>query len=259
MHDLLSDLTVTRVRAVLNVFTAPAKNAERKNRPSWSIIYKYEGKTEYECRGRTLISNKENAMILPSGSSYAWQCKESGHYYALEFDADATSEEIYSVPVGAEGEKLLRLMREAEQSMNLRAPGYKLAALRAAYAMLLLLLGAQKKIYTDGSHRERIAPALDYIAEHYDENIKNDSLAALCGISTVYFRKLFSRVMLSSPIDYMHTLRIAKAKRMLEGDHGGLSEIARSLGYADIYTFSKAFKKRTALSPTAYARQKSKG
>ena len=45
---------------------------------------------------------------------------------------------------------------------------------------------------------------------------------------------------------------------MLESDYESLSEIARSLGYADIYTFSKVFKKQTGLSPTAYLKQKEK-
>ena len=85
MLDILSELTVTRVRAVLNVYTAPGRTMERKNRPCFAIIYKYEGETVYECNGRTVISNAENAVVLPAGSSYAWQCKAGGHYYTVEF------------------------------------------------------------------------------------------------------------------------------------------------------------------------------
>lgn len=255
MQDILSDLTVTRVRSVFNLLSQPGKTMERSSRPCFAIIYKYEGETEYECGGRRILSNRENAVVLPAGSSYTWQVRKSGHYYDLEFEADATIEGILSFPVGAEGEKLLRMMREAERRQNLRAAGYKLEGMRAVYSMLLLLLGSQRKGYADASHRERIAPALDYIAEHYNESIRNDALAALCGISTVYLRKLFSRITGQSPIGYLHTLRIAKAKKMLESDYRSLTEIALALGYADIYSFSKAFKSRTGLTPTAYAAQ----
>ena len=258
MSDILSDLTVTRLRSVFHIFTAPGKTLERRDRPCFSIIYKYEGETEYECKGRKTISNKENAVVLPAGSSYTWQGRESGHYYAVEFEADATSDEILSFPVGADGEKLLRMMRETEGRLNLRAPGYRLEGMRAVYSMLLLLLGSQKKGYADASHREKIAPALAYIAEHSHESIQNDTLAALCGISTVYLRKLFVRTVGASPIHYLHAIRIAKAKRMLASDYRSLSEIALALGYADIYSFSKAFKKETGLSPTAYLKQKQK-
>ena len=257
MLDILSELTVTRVRAVLNVYTAPGRAMERKNRPAWAILYKYEGETEYECKGRTLISNAEHAVILPAGSSYNWQCREGGHYYTIEFDAAATCEEIFSFPIAGEGEKLLKMLRDAEQRLNLRLPGHRLEEMRAVYSMLLLLIGTQKKSYADAGHRQKIAPALDYISKNYDRAVKNDELAALLGISTVYFRKLFLRVTGTSPLAYVHNLRIAKAKRMLESDYDNLAEIAASLGYADIYTFSKAFKKHTGLSPTQYAKKRS--
>lgn len=255
MLDILSALTVTHVRAVFNIYTAPGRWMERKDRPSWAIIYKYEGETVYENGGNSFTSNAESAMILPAGSSYRWQCHEGGHYYTIEFDADTTREEIFSFPVSGEGEKLLRLFRDAEQKHNLRAPGYRLEQMRAVYTMLLLLLGTQKKSYVDAGHRRKIAPALDYISKNYDRTIKNDELAALLGISTVYFRKLFLRVTGTSPLSYIQDLRIAKAKRMLESDYDNLAEIALSLGYADIYTFSKAFKKHTGLSPTQYMKK----
>ena len=255
MNDILLSLTASRVRSVLNIYTAPGKPMERRERPCWAIIYKHEGETLYESGGHTRISNKANAVILPKGSSYLWQCKQGGHYFALEFDADETMENILSFPLTeGEGERLFRLLREAEQKYSLRAQGYHLEGMHALYGALLLLLGSQRKEYADGAHRARIAPALDHISQCYDQPISNDSLAALCGVSTVYFRKLFLRVMGMPPIAYLHKLRIGKAKKMLESDHESLTEIALSLGYPDIYTFSKAFKKHTGLSPTAYER-----
>lgn len=254
MLDILSELTVTRVRAVLNVYTAPGRAMERKNRPAWAILYKYEGETVYKCKGRSLISNAENAVILPAASSYEWQCREGGHYYTIEFDADTTCEEIFSFPISGEGEKLLRLLRDAEQKHNLRAPDYRLEQMRAVYSILLLLLGTQKKSYADVGKRQKISPALEYISKNYSAHINNDALAALCGISTVYFRKLFLRLTGKSPLTYVHELRIAKAKRMLRSDYDSLAEIAISLGYADVYSFSKAFKKHEGISPTQYVR-----
>ena len=257
MLDILSDLAVTRVHSVLNIYTAPGKSMERKNRERWAILYKYEGETVYQCEGKTLISNSENAVILAADSSYVWRCLAGGHYYAFEFEATTNCKQIFSFPLNGEGEKLLRLLRDAEQKHNLRAPGYQLEQIRAAYSMLLLLLGTQRKAYADASQRQKIAPALDYISKNYNAAIKNDTLAALCGISTVYFRKLFLRITGTSPITYIHNLRIAKAKKMLQSDYDTLGEIAVSLGYPDIYTFSKAFKRQTGLSPTQYIKTKS--
>ncbi len=256
MTDILTELTVLRPRAAFNIYTEPGRPTERKNRAAFSILYKYEGETHYECAGRTHISNAGNAILLPAGSSYLWWCTQGGHYCAIEFEADCTCEQIRSFPLGGEGERLLRIMREAEHKYNLRAPGYRLELMRLIYEALLLLAGTGRKEYADTAHRKKLAPALDYISKNPSAMPKNDFLASLCGISTVYFRKLFPRISGCSPITYIHRLRITKAKRMLESDCERISEIALSLGYPDIYTFSKTFKKHTGLSPTQYMKKK---
>ena len=83
-------------------------------------------------------------------------------------------------------------------------------------------------------------------------NFYNDQLAQLAGMSTVYFRKLFTQVMGVSPIVYARQLRIEKAKQMLRSDYGSLSHVALSLGYANLYDFSRDFKKHTGIAPSKY-------
>ena len=72
---------------------------------------------------------------------------------------------------------------------------------------------------------------------------------AVVGLSTVYFRKLFSVVMGVSPINYARSLRLEKAQEMLKSDYGSLSDVATSLGYPSLYDFSRDFKKHTGSSP----------
>jgi len=82
--------------------------------------------------------------------------------------------------------------------------------------------------------------------------MKNEDLAKLTGLSTIYFRRLFTEVFGVSPIAYVHKLRIKKAKEMLKSDYGNITDIAQSLGYLNIYDFSRAFKKHTGISPSKY-------
>ena len=56
----------------------------------------------------------------------------------------------------------------------------------------------------------------------------------------------------TSPIAYLHELRIKKAKDMLGSDYGTLSDVALSLGYTSLYDFSRDFKKRTGTAPSRY-------
>jgi len=77
-------------------------------------------------------------------------------------------------------------------------------------------------------------------------------LAEMTGMSAVYFRKLFTEIMGISPIAYVHELRIRKAKEMLRSDHGTLTDVALSLGYANLYDFSRDFKRHTGVAPSQY-------
>ncbi len=84
---------------------------------------------------------------------------------------------------------------------------------------------------------------------------RHDQILLPKGLSTVYFRKLFTQVYHTSPISYVKQLRISKAKEMPRSDFGTVTAVAMSLGYANIYDFSRDFKKQTGLSPTVYIRQ----
>ena len=69
-------------------------------------------------------------------------------------------------------------------------------------------------------------------------------------MSTVYFRKIFTEAMKTSPISYAKSVRLEKAKEMLKSDYTTLSDVAEAVGYTSIYNFSRDFKKHTGFSPS---------
>lgn len=50
-------------------------------------------------------------------------------------------------------------------------------------------------------------------------------------------------------------MRIKKAKEMLKSDYGSITGIAESLGYLNIYDFSRNFKNHVGISPSEYTKQ----
>ena len=192
-------------------------------------------------------------IIIPKGCSYEWHCKKSGHCSIIEFQSEMVCNEILSFPV-KNSDKILRIYKNLEYKRTLKRPMYEIESIRDAYSVILKLSEATPKKYLPNVKQQKIMPAIDFIAKNYDKEIKNDELAQLTGLSTVYFRKLFSEVYGTSPIAYIHELRIKKAKEMLKSDYGSITDIALSLGYNNIYDFSRAFKKHTRLSPTQYSK-----
>ena len=251
MSDILSDLIITKVYLVTSMYTPQNKTVKMKNRKRWGLVLKYEGETVYESNGKTFISDIDHPIILPKDCIYDWKCTEAGHCFIIDFECDASYSEPISFPI-KNGEKILKLFKELEYKRNLQAPMCEIESIKDTYAIILNLARSLSEKYTPINKRRRIEKAIEYIYQNYDQNITNDMLAEICGVSTVYFRKLFCEVMGVSPITYAKQIRIEKAKEMLKTDYGNLSDIAQSLGYSNLYDFSRDFKKHTGVAPSKF-------
>lgn len=247
----LSNLIITNVRSVASLYNPANTKGRRHQRSCWAVVLKYEGETVYTSSEKQVLSNLNHAAILPKGSSYDWQCTSSGHFYIIEFDAESSYDQLLSFNV-KNNDKLLKLFKELEYRHNKREPLYEIESIRDTYSIILNIVSAEFAKYVPDSKRQKLQPALDYISQNFGSEISNDKLASLCGMSTVYFRKLFSEIIGVSPIKYARQLRIEKAKEMLKSDYGNLSDIAVSLGYSNLYDFSRDFKKHTGVAPSKF-------
>lgn len=249
--DMLSSLVITGVRSVSTMYNAENTHVKRVERPCWAILIKYEGETIYTVGDKRIVSDLNNPVVLPKGSSYAWRCTKSGHFISVEFDCDATADDIFSFSV-KRSERILNMLKALEHKRRLLGDRAEMECIRDTYSIMLELLRSSEEKYTPDSKRQKIAPAVEYILHHYDENITNDTLAGVAGMSTVYFRKLFTEAMGVSPVAYARLLRIEKAKEMLMSDYGSLTDVAYTLGYPSLYDFSRDFKKHTGVPPSKY-------
>lgn len=248
--EILSNMIIINFISINTIYSTANITMRRDNRPNWAILIKYEGETEYICNKKKYVSNANNMVIFPKGSSYSWKCTKPGHYIILEFESSLTHSEILAFPL-ADNQKILQTLKELENKFDLYKQ-CKLESIKKTYDILFSLMNIPSNSYVPPSKKEKIQATLDYISLNYNNNIKNDELAALTPFSTVYFRKLFKETTGMSPITYIHTIRITKAKEMLKSDYDSISSIAMSLGYASIYDFSKTFRKYVGISPSQY-------
>lgn len=249
--NILSNLIIKNVIFATTVFTEENTKSKRENRLYWAVILKYEGETIYTVNGRKIVSNKNNLIILPKGCSYEWQCVKKGSFTAIEFESDLAFSDIFTFNI-KNCDKILHLMKFTEQIMTTKPDMYNMKAINNTYSVILSLIENCTTHYVNNDKKFKIQPAIDFISKNYNKEIKNDELAKICNISTVYFRKLFKNITGTSPIAYTHNIRIEKAKEMLKSDYGSITDIATSLGFNNIYEFSKAFKKHTGFSPSKY-------
>ena len=90
-----------------------------------------------------------------------------------------------------------------------------------------------------------------------NENIARETLtvsevAESVGISESHFRRLFKSVYNISPVKYINLMRINRAKELIRYSTYSFSHIAPETGFANVYYFSRMFKKEVGCTPSEY-------
>ncbi len=111
----------------------------------------------------------------------------------------------------------------------------------------------------DTDSKSRIRMAIQYIHEHYNENLPVNELAARFDMSPNYFSSIFKKEMNQSAVNYITEYRVQKAREYLEASDWSVVEIARKVGYEDNQYFFRVFKKYTGLTPLQYRQTHRKG
>jgi len=94
-----------------------------------------------------------------------------------------------------------------------------------------------------------------WIAERVAQVNPVEAMARHAGLNRRTFTRRFRAATGYLPMDYVHALRIEKAKRIIEREGGGLDEVACQVGYEDPTFFRRLFKREVGLTPAAYRRK----
>ena len=95
----------------------------------------------------------------------------------------------------------------------------------------------------------------DYISAHFTEDINALSICAEFKIGKTQLYEIASQNYGVGVAEHIRTLRIEKAKRLLEDDELSLAEIASRCGFADYNYFITVFKRVTGVSPRGYQKK----
>lgn len=100
-----------------------------------------------------------------------------------------------------------------------------------------------------------IAPALEYVENNYMHQFSTDYLADLCHWSPTHFRRVFSEIMGTSPLEYINSTRILKSCHLLCNSEDSILNISSRVGFQSVSTYNRAFAKVMELSPRDYRKR----
>lgn len=96
-----------------------------------------------------------------------------------------------------------------------------------------------------------IRTVCDFLEDNYMNNITLNELSNLTGLSRYYLIHSFTKEKGISPYNYLQTIRIGKAKELLEQGVAPI-EVAMKTGFTDQSHFTNFFKKFIGLTPRQY-------
>lgn len=115
--------------------------------------------------------------------------------------------------------------------------------------------GALRAVAARHSRFGQIARVLRRVHREYDQELDVESLAREANMSVSSFHHNFKAVTSTSPVQYLKSIRLHKARAlMLQGDHNA-STAASRVGYSSLSQFSREFKRLFGASPTNEAAQ----
>lgn len=100
--------------------------------------------------------------------------------------------------------------------------------------------------------------ALEFIHNHYNEQISIESVATYVNLSKYHFIRIFKHVTGVTPYAYLLGYRITMAKHKLWETDLSVEEISHLCGFLDAANFIRHFKSHTGLSPLKYRNESKK-
>lgn len=205
--------------------------------------------------GTILKTGPHEVHYLPKGSSYRVESITRGGCWAINFDL---LEDINEAPFNISfrnHESILKDFKDAVAAWEEKPEFHNALIRKCIYSIIVKIKKEYNKTYTPNKKERLIQPAIETILRDYkncDLSVKD--LSALCGISEAYFRRIFMDKFSISPKEYIISLRIEQAKRLLESGQFSVTEVAQMSGYNEPCHFSREFKKIVGKSPKEYAK-----
>jgi AraC-like DNA-binding protein len=229
----------------------------------YQIIYITKGRGVFEASKQTHVIVPGSIMVVFPGVP---------HFYKPEYEvgwteywvgfkgphADALCQQGFLSPkkplyeVGLQN-SLLAIYEQIFELVQSQQPLYQIRASSLVLTLIAEILSHERKA-VQYTHSEQLVEKAKFVME---ENIYSDinlnGVGDMLGVSTSHLNAVFKSYTAMTPYQYFISIKIRKAKELLEREDFAIKEVAFRLGFDDPYYFSRLFKKKTGITPSRWS------
>ncbi len=91
-----------------------------------------------------------------------------------------------------------------------------------------------------------------YVEQSYSEPIPLEKAAGIAALESSYFSTYFRAKVGITFTDWVRQVRVEKAMKLMKASDFSITEVAYEVGFGDLRTFERAFKKHTLTTPIEF-------
>ncbi len=237
-----------------------------KSRGLDTLVYVTDGQVNYQADGKDVILGAGELFFIPSRVLRSWaNCTGVPHkkYTVVFSPAQAADDPVAPGTYGMNETFRLTPRSTAYFEQRLAYMFVQWLGKRVHYgpitshilAELLMLTAQERAAHHASPSKERVVRKMqDHILYHFRDAITLEELAEIGGVSPNYVTILFREVTGTTPIQYVHQVRINTALHLFDNTQMTVREVAEYLGYCDQSHFNRVFKKWMGAAPTRVQR-----
>ena len=254
----------------------PSWDTVKRNRDAcYKIYFPMDGEAQIKVRGTWYPLVSGQAYFINGFELEQQSCSHSMHVYWLHFTPQSqilnlhlkSLQPVYSWGANALWPALLDttqiadLFFDPESDHSIPRESIDLSLQCSIHGLIHLMIADMSKSQEASKENispillQKLQPALGYIHANYAENITLEEMARQAFLSKAYFLRLFKSCYKQTPYQYLLTVRMQEAARLLSRTNLSVKQISDRLGYCNQFHLAKAFKSYYQCSPLAY-RQK---
>jgi len=227
-----------------------------------------KGRINFQIDGKSYRVEEGQWIIVNSGAIHAnsW-VERTDTYEAVAIlisksflEAWAGKDKYYVTPAENEKEdEITKSLLKIKEICNCKTNTYKLELMEQIFALIKSL--EKYNVDTDGKEKseqpaENVKKIINYIDEHYNEELSLAMVAEQMNYSVAHLSRLFKEHVGYNFSEYVQGVRIANAVKMLREDTElPLMRCALESGFPNVKSFIQAFKRQYGCTPSEWKKR----